>query len=119
VGVNSRSLIEYAYKEKHVIITSPTTFLAYLQTVLFGNQRMKIQEDSKKIIKYIGELGKHLNAYQEHHTKLGKSLSQTVGHFESSSKAFRQIDKDVVKLTDESIDLRLEPVDRPLLDPAD
>jgi DNA recombination protein RmuC len=115
IGINSRGLIEYAYKEKHVIITSPTTFLAYLQTVLFGNQRMKIQEDSKKIIKNIGELSKHLNAYQEYHNKLGKSLSQVVGHYESSGKAFKQIDKDIVKITDEGMDLKLEPADKPLL----
>ncbi len=119
VGVNSRGLIEYAYKEKHVIITSPTTFLAYLQTVLFGNQRMKIQEDSKKIIKNIGELSKHLSAYQEYHNKMGKSLSQAVGHYESSGKAFRQIDKDIVKITDEGMDLKLESADRPLLDLVD
>jgi DNA recombination protein RmuC len=116
VGVNSRGLIEYAYKDKHVIITSPTTFLAYLQTVLFGNQRMKIQEDSKKIIKNIGELSKHLSAYQEYHNKLGKSLSQVVGHYESSGKAFKQIDKDIVKISDESMDLKLESADRPLLE---
>ncbi len=115
VGINSRGLIEYAYKEKHVIITSPTTFLAYLQTVLFGNQRMKIQEDSKKIIKNIGELSKHLNSYQEYHNKLGKSLSQVVGHYESSGKAFKQIDKDIVRITDEGMNLSLESVDKPLL----
>ena len=119
IGINSRGLIEYAYKEKHVIITSPTTFLAYLQTVLFGNQRMKIQEDSKKIIKNIGELSKHLNVYQEHHNKLGKSLSQAVGHFETSGKAYKLIDKDIVKITDEGMDLRLETVDKPLLDLED
>jgi DNA recombination protein RmuC len=119
VGVNSRGLIEYAYKEKHVIITSPTTFLAYLQTVLFGNQRMKIQEDSKKIIKNIGELAKHLSSYQEYHNKLGKALSVAVGHYESSGKAYRQIDKDIVKITDEGMDLKLESADRPLLDLVD
>ena len=112
-GVNSRDLIEYAYKEKHVIIASPTTFLAYLQTVLFGTQRMKVQEAAKDIIKNVSELSKHLSGYQEHHNKLGKALSQAVGHFESSSKAFRQVDKDVVKITDERIGLSLESVDRP------
>ena len=33
-GGSSRDLIEYAFREKRVIITSPTSFMAYLQTVL-------------------------------------------------------------------------------------
>ncbi|MBI1839122.1 MAG: DNA recombination protein RmuC, partial [Candidatus Colwellbacteria bacterium] len=36
VKVNTRSLIDYAYTDKHVIIVSPTTFSAYLQSVLYG-----------------------------------------------------------------------------------
>lgn len=116
VGVNSRDLIEYAYKQKSVVIVSPTTFLAYLQTVLFGNQRQKIQEAAKDIIKNVTELGKHLKAYEESHNKLGKSLSTAVGHFESSSKSFKHIDKDVLRLTGEAMDLSLESVDRPLLE---
>ena len=32
--VNTVDLIEYAFKEKKVIIVSPTSFYAYLQTVL-------------------------------------------------------------------------------------
>jgi len=119
VGVNSRDLIEYAYKQKNVVIVSPTTFLAYLQTVLFGNQRQKIQEAAKDIIKNVTELGKHLKAYEDSHNKLGKSLSTAVGHFESSSKTFKRIDKDVLRLTGEAIDLELEAVDRPLLEGAE
>ncbi len=116
VGVSSRDLIEYAYKEKHVIITSPTTFLAYLQTVLFGNQRMKIQDAAKDIIKHMSELNKHLSVYQEAHNKMGKSLGQAVGHYESSGKSFRQIAKDVARISqEEAIDLSLEVTERPLL----
>jgi len=116
VGVNSRDLIEYAYKQKNVIIVSPTTFLAYLQTVLFGNQRQKIQDAAKDIIKNVTELGKHLKSYEDSHNKLGKSLSTAVGHFESSGKSFKQIDKDVLRLTGEAMDLKLEAVDKPLLE---
>ncbi len=119
VGVNSRDLIEYAYKQKSVVIVSPTTFLAYLQTVLFGNQRQKIQEAAKDIIKNVTELGKHLKAYEESHNKLGKSLSTAVGHYESSSKSFKRIDKDVLRLTGEAMDLELDTVDRPLLEGAE
>ncbi|OGG57384.1 hypothetical protein A2853_02605 [Candidatus Kaiserbacteria bacterium RIFCSPHIGHO2_01_FULL_55_17] len=115
VGINSRDLIEYAYQQKNVMITSPTTFLAYLKTILFGNQRLKIQEAAKDIIKNVSELAKDLNAYQEAHNSLGKSLSAAVGHFEKSGKAFKRIDKDVLKITEESVGINLESVDRPLL----
>ena len=33
-GGSSRDLVEYAFRDKHVIITSPTSFMAYLQMVL-------------------------------------------------------------------------------------
>ena len=49
VKVNTRSLIDYAYKDKNVIIVSPTTFAAYLQTVLFGFRAFKIKESAKQI----------------------------------------------------------------------
>lgn len=115
VGVNSRDLIEYAYQQKNVIIASPTTFLAYLQTILFGNQRAKIQETAQDIIKNVAELGKHLNAYQDAHNSLGKSLSAAVGHYEKSGKAFKAINKDVVRITEEKNDIKLESVEKPVL----
>lgn len=115
VGVSANDLIEYAYKQKNVLITSPTTFLAYLQTVLFGNQRAKIQEAATDIVKHVSELSKHLKGYEDSHNAMGKSLSQAVGHFEKSNKAFKAIDKDVVRITDEKMGLSLEQVDRPLL----
>lgn len=115
-GINSRDLIEYAYKQKNVMIVSPTTFLAYLQTVLFGNQRQKIQDAAKDIIKNVTELGKHLKAYEESHNKLGNSLNTVVSHYESSGKAFRQIDKDVLRITGNEIGINLEVLERPLLE---
>lgn len=115
VGVNSRDLIEYAYQQKNVIIASPTTFLAYLQTILFGNQRAKIQDTAKDIIKNVAELGKHLNAYQDAHNSMGKSLSAAVGHYEKAGKSFRLIDKDVVRIAGETIGVSIENVDKPSL----
>jgi DNA recombination protein RmuC len=44
VQLNTRDLIEYAFCEKKVIIVSPTSFLAYLQTVLQGLRALQIEE---------------------------------------------------------------------------
>lgn len=114
-GVNAQDLMEYARYKRNVHITSPATFLAFLQTVLFGNQRMKIQDAAKDIIKNVSELGKHLKSYEASHNALGKSLSAAVGHYETSGKVFRAIPKDVLKITDDSMELELETVERPLL----
>lgn len=116
IGINSQDLMDYAYQKKNVIITSPTTFLAYLQTVLFGNKRAKIQEAAKDIIKNVSDLSKHLSAYQEAHDSLGKSLSAAVGHYEKSNKSFKQIDKDVLKITGEAIGVETLTIDRPSLE---
>src|SRR3989344_5310088 len=51
IKVNTRNLIDYAYNEKKVIIISPTTFMAYLQSVLYGFKAFKIEESAKEIIK--------------------------------------------------------------------
>lgn len=113
VGVNANDLMNYAYQQKNVIITSPTTFLAYLQTVLFGNKQAKIQEEAKDIIKKIGELQRHLVAYEESHNKLGKTLGTAVNHFNDSSKAFKRIDKDIVKITEKTTEIEPLTLDKP------
>lgn len=113
MGVNSRDLIEYAYQQKNVIMASPTTFLAYLQTILFGNKRAKIQEEAKDIIKKIGELQKHLASYSEYHNKLGNALGTVVNHYNVSGKEFKKIDKDILKITDSSMDIETLTLDKP------
>jgi DNA recombination protein RmuC len=96
--VSSRDLIEYAFREKHVIIVSPTSFMAYLQTVIQGLRSLQIEEQAKEIQKRVGELGRHLKVYQDYQKKLGNSLKTTVNHYNASEKEFRKLDKDVVKI---------------------
>jgi len=95
---NTHDLIEYAFKEKHVIIVSPTSFLAYLQTVLQGLRALQIEESAKEIRQRVEELGRHLSAYDEYLKKLGGNLSTTVNSYNAAHKEFVKIDKDVVKI---------------------
>jgi len=99
-GVSSRDLIDYAFKEKHVIIVSPTSFFAYLQTVLQGLRAMQIEESAKEIRKNIEVLAKHLQSYDGYMQKLGATLGTTVGHYNTAYKEFKKIDKDVVKIAE-------------------
>jgi len=102
VKTNTRDLIEYAFSRK-VIIVSPTSFLAYLQTVLQGLRALQIEESAKEIRKRVEELGKHLLSYEDFMTKVGKNLATTVNAFNGAQKEFKKIDKDVVRITGSTI----------------
>lgn len=100
IKVNTQDLIEYAFKEKHVIIVSPTSFFAYLQTVMQGLRALQIEESAKEIRKQVEQLGKHLLSYEEYLRKMGNNLTTTVNMYNSAYKEFMKIDKDVVKITE-------------------
>ncbi len=97
---NTRNLIEYAAGEKKVMIVSPTTFLAYLQTVLQGLKALQIEESAKEIRKRVGDLERHLGSYQTFLNKLGAHITTTVNTYNNASKEFKKIDKDVIKITE-------------------
>ncbi|MCR4280910.1 MAG: DNA recombination protein RmuC [Candidatus Kaiserbacteria bacterium] len=119
VKVNTRNLIDYAYNEKKVIIVSPTTFAAYLQSVLYGFKAFKIEETAKDIAKNVEALGRHLNAYQDYYKKIGNALSTTINHYNSGSKELGKIDKDVLRITGESAELESPLLERPILEAKD
>ena len=115
-GGSSRDLIEYAFRDKRVIIVSPTSFLAYLQTVLQGLRSLQIEEQAKDIQIRVGLLGVHIKKFDELLGKMGKSLSTTVNHYNNSYKELAKIDKDVVKISGGSNNADAVIVDRPQQD---
>jgi len=115
-GSSARDLIEYAFRDKKVIIVSPTSFMAYLQTVLQGLRSLQIEEQAKDIQIRVGKLGQHIGKFDEYMQKLGRSLGQTVGHYNGAHKELGKIDKDVIKIagTDPGVDPLL--LDKPRTD---
>jgi DNA recombination protein RmuC len=111
--VNTRDLIDYAFKEKRVIIVSPTSFAAYLQTVLQGLKALTIEKSVKEILDNVSKLGSHLNAYQTHFERVGTSLGTTVNAYNSASKELKKIDKDVTKLSGETIGVEVLELEKP------
>lgn len=92
-------LIEYAHK-KNVIIVSPSSFYAYLQTILHGLRAVEMRESMTGIIKKVEQMDKHLRTYEVYFKKVGDNLNQTVSNYNKSTKEFAKIDKDVYRITD-------------------
>ncbi len=113
---NAENLIQRAAGKYKVVITSPTSFLAYLQTVLQGLKALKIEESAKEIIKKVEDLGKHLKSYDEYHNKLGNALGTVVNHYNASNKELKKIDKDVLRIAGSSPELALLEVEKPKIE---
>ncbi|OGH64337.1 MAG: hypothetical protein A2821_02145 [Candidatus Magasanikbacteria bacterium RIFCSPHIGHO2_01_FULL_41_23] len=113
VKVNTRSLIEYAFVEKKVIIVSPTTFAAYLHTVVQGLQALKIEEGAKSIRKNVEALQKHLLAYEDYMKKLANSMGTSVNHLNSAYREFGKIDKDIVRISGGEQQIEILQIEHP------
>lgn len=98
VKVNTQDLIEYAFRDKKVMIVSATSFFAYLQTVLQGLRALRIEESAKEIRKRVEDLGKHITSYDAYLSKLGNNLSTTVNTYNTAYNEFKKIDKDVIRI---------------------
>jgi len=113
VKISTYDLIEYAFKEKHVIVVSPTSFYAYLQTVLQGLRALEIEESAKDILKRVEILRKHLLNYNDFLAKLGTHLGTTVSTYNRAYKEFAKIDKDTAKITEGKEKVKVKEIDKP------
>lgn len=114
VKSNTRDLIEYAMGEKKVVIVSPTSFLAYLQTVLQGLKAMQIEESAKEIKKGVEALGRHLLSYETYMKKLGTHLGTSVNTYNSAYKELGKIDKDVFRISGKAVEIEPLEIDGPV-----
>lgn len=108
------NLIQRASSKYKVIIVSPTSFLAYLQTVMQGLKALQIEKKAVEIQQRVGELGKHVASYEQFYKKLGTSLSTTVSHYNAGYKELGKIDKDVYRIAESKIGIEPELLDKPL-----
>jgi len=113
-GINTHDLLEYAFSKK-VIIVSPTSFFAYLQTVIQGLKSLKVEAGIMEIVAHIKDLDRHLHSYQTYMNKLGKSMGTSVNMYNDASKEFKKIDKDIYRITEGSSGgkIEVELLDRP------
>jgi DNA recombination protein RmuC len=113
VTEDTDNLIQRAANKYKVIIVSPTSFLAYLQTVLQGLKAMQIEETAKDIIKRVSDLGTHLKKYEEYHGKMGTSLATVVNHYNTAGKELKKVDKDILRITDVAPGIEVAMIEKP------
>jgi len=113
---NTRALIEYASREKHVQIVSPNTFHAFLEIVLQGLRGFRIEKMAKEIRANVEKLGRNMANYEEYMKRLGNHLTTVCNTYNTAYRELGKIDKDVVKITEG--DRQIEPlqIDKPNID---
>ena len=78
---------------------------------------MKVEDSINDIIKNVEKLSNHLNAYKTYHDKLGNTLGTAVNHYNDSTKEFKKIDKDIIRISGTSkLDINSELIEKPQSD---
>jgi DNA recombination protein RmuC len=113
IGEDTENIVQRAASKYHVIIVSPTSFLAYLQTVLQGLKALQIEEQAKEIRIRVGDIGRHLSAYDTYFKSIGKNLGTTVNQYNLASKELSKIDKDVLRITGASSQIEPALLEKP------
>ena len=114
VGAGEENLIQRAAGKNKVIIVSPTSFLAYLQTVLQGLKALEIEEKAQDIIKNVEKLSGHIAKYEDYYNKLGTALGTTVNHYNAGYKELGKVDKDILRITGEAAGVEILAIDKPI-----
>lgn len=115
--INSRDLVSYAYTKK-VMIVSPMSLFPMLQITVKALHNLKVENSIRDIQVNIEKLSSHLKAYKIYHDKLGNTLGTAVNHYNNSSKEFKKIDKDILKISEgkSQVNFEIDTVEKPQLD---
>jgi DNA recombination protein RmuC len=115
--INSKDLVSYAYSKK-VMIVSPMSLFPMLQITVKALHNLKVEKSIQEILHNVDKLSNHLNSYKSYHEKLGNTISTVVNHYNNSSKEFKKIDKDILKVSsgNSKLDYDSNELDKPLIE---
>ena len=94
-GDAAQNMLEYAFARHKVVIVSPTTFLAYLQTVNLGLRSLQVEEHAQEIMKQVEVLHKRLENHMKAFHGVGRALGTAVNHYNKAEQQYDLVDKDV------------------------
>jgi DNA recombination protein RmuC len=73
---------------KHVILATPTSFVALLRAVAYGWRQEQLAKNAEHIKKVGEELYQRLATFTAHLQKMGRSLDTTIKHYNSAVGSF-------------------------------
>lgn len=79
-------LIELGVLNK-VILATPTTLIALLKAIAYGWQQEAVAREARQIAELGKELFERINVVTGHFAKLGRSLDQSVGHYNNAVRS--------------------------------
>lgn len=86
------ALEDYAL-DRRVIVVSPGTFFAYLQTVLIGFRGLTIERSAKEILASLGQLERELETFSERFRIVGSHLRNALKAHEESDRQLTEISR--------------------------
>jgi DNA recombination protein RmuC len=86
------ALLEDAFSNK-VILATPTSVIALLRAVAFGWRQQSVAENAENIRKLGEDIYKRVTVFVEHLNKLGRSLGQSIAHY---NKAVGSLERQVL-----------------------
>ena len=98
-------LIEYALSE-HIILATPTSFVALLKAVAYGWRQMALADNAKEIRALAEDLYARLATYVSHMNKVGRQLSSSVEHY---NRAVGSLERSVLPGARKFVELGVHP----------
>lgn len=86
------ALLEDAFSNK-VILATPTSVIALLRAVAFGWRQQSVAENAENIRRLGEDIYKRVTVFVEHLNKLGRSLGQSIAHY---NKAVGSLERQVL-----------------------
>ena len=98
-------LIEFALS-KHIILATPTSFVALLKAVAYGWRQMAMADNAKEIRALAEDLYARLATFVSHMNKVGRQLSSSV---ENYNKAVGSLERNVLPGARKFVELGVHP----------
>ncbi len=97
-GSDEEALFQYALKRR-VILVSPNSFFAYLQTILLGLRGLRVEESAREIMDNLARLKKELDNFTDDFRIIGQHLGNAQKRYEEADKRLDRIEVKIEQMS--------------------